>query len=133
MSLAVVDASILVAFYAAEDPRRPAVVARLASGDALFAPAHLDAEVVSALRRLSRTNPAVRAAVPAALGHLAQFPIRRTPLASLLHRMWELRDGLTAYDAAYVALAENLGGPMITCDRKMVGAAAARCAFDLIS
>ncbi|GDY30009.1 hypothetical protein GTS_16420 [Gandjariella thermophila] len=44
MSLAVVDASVLVAFYAADDPRRDAVARRLAAGHALFAPAHLDAD-----------------------------------------------------------------------------------------
>ena len=63
MSLAVVDASALVAFYAAEDPRRVTIASRLAVGDALFAPAHLDAQIVSALRGLRRTNPTLRAAV----------------------------------------------------------------------
>lgn len=133
MSLAVVDASALVAFYAAEGPRRQAVAARLAVGDALFAPAHLDAEIVSALRGLSRTNPTLRAAVPEALRHLAGFPVRRMPLAPLLPRMWELRDNLTAYDAAYVVLAERLDGTLITCDRKLAAASGPRCCFDLLT
>ncbi len=133
MSLAVVDASTLVAYYAAEDPRRATVVARLAIGDALFAPAHLDAEIVSALRGLSRPNPTLREAVPGALRHLAGFPIRRMPLAPLLQRIWELRDNITAYDAAYVALAERLNGALITCDAKLVGASGPRCRFDLIT
>lgn len=133
MSLVVVDASILVAFYVAEDPRRDSITARLGAGDALFAPAHLDAEVVSALRRLSQTNAAVRAAVPAALGHLARFPIRRMPLAPLLPRMWELRENLTTYDAAYVTLAERLDTALLTCDAKMSGASGPRCTFDVIS
>jgi len=133
VSLAVVDASTLVAFYAAEDPRRQTVAARLAVGDALFAPAHLDAEIVSALRSLSRTNPTLRAAVPEALRHLAGFPVRRMPLAPLLPRMWELRDNLTAYDAAYVVLAERLDGTLITCDGKLAGASGPRCPFDLLT
>lgn len=133
MTLVVIDASALVAFYAADDPRRQAVAARLAAGDALFAPAHLDAEIVSALRGLSRPNAALRAAVPAALRHLAGFPIRRMPLAPLLQRIWELRDNLTAYDAAYVALAERLDGMLITCDSKFAGASGARCSFELIT
>lgn len=87
MTLAVVDASALVAFYAADDPRREAVAARLAAGDALFAPAHLDAEIVSALRGLSRPNTTLRASVPAALRHLAGFPIGRMPLAPLFQRI----------------------------------------------
>jgi predicted nucleic acid-binding protein len=133
VSLAVVDASVLVAFYAADDPRRVNVVARLAVGDALFAPAHVDAEVVSALWGLSRPNPALRAAVPVALRHLARFPIRRMPLAPMLQRIWELRDNLTAYDAAYVTLAERLDGPLITCDTKLAAASGSRCAFDVIA
>lgn len=133
MSLTVVDASVLVAFYAVDEPRRDAVAARLAAGDALYAPAHLDAEVVSALRGLARPNPTLRAAVPSALRHLAGFSIRRMPLAPLLARIWELRDNLTAYDAAYVALAERLDGPLITCDGKLTGASGPRCLFDPIT
>jgi len=133
VSLAVVDASALVAFYAADDPRRAKITARLAAGDALFAPAHLDAEIVSALRGLGRANPLLRAAVPRALGHLAAIPIRRMPLAPLLQRIWDLRDTLSAYDAAYVALAERLNGPLITCDGKLSKASGPRCTFDLIT
>jgi predicted nucleic acid-binding protein len=130
--LAVIDASVLTAFYASDDPRREAVSARLASGDALFAPAHVDAEVVSALRGIARVNPRVARAVPAALRHLAGFPIRRMPLVPLLDRMWQLRSNVTPYDAAYIALAERLGGPLITCDAKLAGASRVRCSFDLI-
>lgn len=133
MSLAVVDASVLVVYYATEDPRRDTVTARLAAGDALFAPAHLDAEVVSALRGLSRPSSTLRAGVPAALRHLAGFPLRRMHLAPLLQRIWELRDNLTPYEAAYVALAERLGGPLITCDGKLAGATGPRCALELLT
>jgi len=133
VSLAVIDASVLTAFYAADDPGRAAVTARLAVGDALFAPAHMDAEVVSALRRMARSSPVLRVAVPGALRHLAGFPIRRMPLAPLLQRMWELRDNITPYDAAYVALAERLNGPLITGDVKLTAASGPRCTFDLIT
>lgn len=133
MSLAVVDASVLVAYYAADDPQRAAVVGRLAMGFRLLAPAHVDAEVVSALRGLSRANPVVRAAAPSALEHLAGMPLQRVPLAPLLQRIWELRDNLTAYDAAYISLAEALECPLITCDRKLAGAIGPRCVVDLIT
>ncbi|MGL4175631.1 MAG: type II toxin-antitoxin system VapC family toxin [Dermatophilaceae bacterium] len=133
MSLAVVDASVLVAFYAADDPRRPAVVERLGGGASLAAPAHLDAEVVSALRGLARNNPALSASVPAALRHLDGLPLRRLPLGPLLQRIWELRENLTAYDAAYVALAERLDAVMVTCDGKLAAAPGLECAIELIS
>ncbi len=132
MSLAVVDASVLTVFYAADDPRRGAVVARLGVGDTLVAPAHLDAEVVSALRGLALRHPPLREIVPAALRHLGSFPIRRLPLAPLLERMWELHDNVTPYDAAYIAIAERLGAPLITCDGKL-GAASPSCRFELIT
>ena len=133
MSLAVVDASVLTAFYASDDPRRELIVARLAVGDALFAPAHVDAEVVSALRGLSRSNPTLADFVPHALRHLAGFPIRRMALAPLMQRMWELRDNITPYDAAYVALAERLDAPLLTGDSKLVAATGPRCQFELVS
>ena len=101
-------------FYLSDDPRRADVVSRLSAGDALYAPAHLDAEVIAALRGLARVKPAVERTVPAALRHLAGFPIRRMPLGPLLDRMWELRSNVTAYGAAYVALAEQLTAPVIT-------------------
>lgn len=133
MSLAVIDASVIVAFYAADDPRRLAVSERLTAGHALFAPAHLDAEVVSALRGMVRRNAALGNAVPQALEHLAHLPLRRMPLAPLLGRMWELRDSITSYDAAYVALAERLDGVLITCDARLAGSSGSHCAFDVIS
>jgi predicted nucleic acid-binding protein len=132
VSLVVVDASVFTAFYTSDDPRRDAVVSRLSVGDALFAPAHLDAEVVSALRSLAIKSAEVSQFVPSALAHLADFPIRRMPLAPLLGRMWELRDSVTPYDAAYVALAERLDSPVMTCDVPMTKASGTRCRFDLI-
>lgn len=133
MSLAVVDASVLAAFYASDDPRREKTVEILSSGHALFAPAHLDVEVVSALRGMARGNRALTEIVPGALGHLAGFPIRRMPISPLLNRIWQLRENITPYDAAYVALAEQLGGPVITCDAKLAGSSGAQCRFDLIT
>ena len=131
--MAVIDASVLAVFYAADDPRRHAVTARLSAGDTLFAPAHIDAEVVSALRGMASRHRGLIAAVPGALRHLAGFPIRRVPLAPLLERIWELRDNVTPYDAAYVALAERLDGRLATCDAKMTGAIGPHCTFDLIT
>lgn len=132
MSLVVVDASVLAVFYAADDPRHSLVADRLAAGDALLAPAHLDAELVSALRGMARGNPGLDRVVPGALTHLARFPIRRTPLAPLLDRMWELRHDVSAYDAAYVALAQRLDAVLIACDARLASASGTSCTFDLL-
>ena len=55
------------------------------------------------------------------------------PLAQLLERIWELRGNITPYDAAYIALAERLDSPLITCDAKLTTASGASCIFDLIA
>jgi len=133
VSLAVVDASVLTAFYAADDPRHALVAQRLSAGDALFAPAHLDVEIVSALRGLARHNPGLNRIVPNALEHLAGFPIRRMPLPPLLSRAWELRHNITVYDATYVALAERLDAVLITCDARLASASGPHCIFDPIT
>jgi len=133
VSLAVIDASVLAVFYAADDPRHDLVAERLKVGDALFAPAHLDAEVVSALRGMARRSHGLEQVVPSALAHLAGFPIRRMPLPPLLERMWELRHNITAYDAAYIALAERLDAVLITCDGRLATASGPNCTFDQIT
>lgn len=48
-------------------------------------------------------------------------------------RIWELRDNLTAYDAAYVALAEALDAPLLTGDRHLARASGPRCPIELLS
>jgi predicted nucleic acid-binding protein len=133
VSLAVIDASVLVSFYATDDPLRQYAVTRLAAGNAMFAPAHVDAEVVSALRRLAHGNRVLAEAVPRALTHLAGLPLQRMPIAPMLDRIWSLRDNVTPYDAAYVALAEQLDCVLITCDAKLANATGPQCTFDLIS
>jgi predicted nucleic acid-binding protein len=88
----------------------------------VHAPAHLDVEVAQATRRLARNSIITPARGRAMLELLAEAPIRRIPLKPLLPRVWDLRGGLTAYDAAYVALAEALPAPLLTFDLKIPGA-----------
>jgi predicted nucleic acid-binding protein len=52
---------------------------------------------------------------------LSALPVRRYAHEPLLARVWSLRQNLTAYDAAYVALAEGLGATLITLDRSLAG------------
>ena len=67
-----------------------------------------------------------------ALGYLSDLPLRRYPHRLLLHRVWELRYNLTAYDAVYVSLAELLGASLLTCDRRLATAAARYTEIDLV-
>lgn len=94
------------------------------SGDdvRLHAPALLDAEVVQALRTLVAARVLTQARGRAALEILQDLPVTRHLMSPLVPRMWELRANLTAYDAAYVALAEALACPLLTFDAGMAGA-----------
>ncbi len=67
------------------------------------------------------------------MAHLSGFPLRRMPLPPLLERMWQLRRNVTAYDAAYLALAEQLNCPLVTCDAKLAGASGPRGTIELIA
>jgi predicted nucleic acid-binding protein len=67
----------------------------------------------------------------AAVLDLRALPIERVPHTALLERAWALRHNLTPYDAAYVALAEALGAPLLTADRRLARASGPRCAVEL--
>ncbi len=135
MGLIVVDASVLVDLLAADDaPRRTAARERLTGRDAIFAPAYLDIEVISAMRGLARRSAVLAADAPTLIARFLRMPIRREPLArATAERIWELRDNMTAYDAGYVALAEQLAASLLTCDRKFTAVAGLRCAVELLS
>jgi len=91
-------------------------------GKDVHAPAHLDVEVAQATRRLAANSIITPARGKSMMELLAEAPIRRIPLVPLLPRIWDLRGVLTAYDAAYVALAEALSAPLLTLDRKIPAA-----------
>ncbi|WP_165491990.1 type II toxin-antitoxin system VapC family toxin [Egibacter rhizosphaerae] len=86
---------------------------------ALATPAHLDAEVLSALARLVGGGAAAAASVDRALVELGRFPVERYPITPLLERAWALRDNVAARDAIYVACAELLGATLLTLDHKL--------------
>jgi predicted nucleic acid-binding protein len=96
-----------------------AVRARM-RGCHLHAPAHLDAEVLSAFGRLHRAGDVGAAAAGAALNALAVAPIERHPLAGLLAGAWNARERLRSIDALYVELARGLGSiALLTTDARL--------------
>jgi predicted nucleic acid-binding protein len=113
---------VLDASAAAELVLHTPMAARIAARvgvDELHAPHVIELEVCSALRTLERTRALGRAEVEQAMADLRAVEIVRHPHELLLERIWALRGNLTPYDAAYVALAEALRAPMLTCDRKL--------------
>ncbi len=67
-----------------------------------------------------------------ALQDFAEIALLRYPHDILLERIWQLRNNLTAYDAAYVALAEALEAPLLTCDRKLASAPGHRARVEVL-
>lgn len=133
MSLAVIDSSALVTLLVFDDPRAAAVEARLRKGDAFFAPTLLDYEVLSALRGIARKDPRLTDEIVAeALADLQDLPVRRMKADALLPRIWQLRHNCSAYDAAYVALAESLGAALLTCDARLGAASGVRCEVEVL-
>jgi len=135
LGLIVTDASAIVDLLAADDSsRRRAIRERLIGGDAAFAPAYLDIEVISALRGLARRNDVLGADASALIMALLRMPIRREPLTRVTaDRVWQLRENMTPYDAGYAALAEQLDAPLLTCDRKYTTVPGLRCTVELLS
>jgi predicted nucleic acid-binding protein len=127
--LIVVDASVIVDLLL----RRPGIeslVARLFRDPAWNAPHLIDLEIGHVLRRwvLMRKVSASRAEV--ALDIMQDLPIHRWPHQILMSRIWRLRENLTVYDAAYVALAEALGCALVTRDRRLASVRGVKTAVE---
>jgi predicted nucleic acid-binding protein len=128
----VVDASAMIEALL-RTPAAAAVDARLFEpGETLHAPHLLDVEVAQVVRRYVANGDIDARRGREALDDLADLRLRRYPHDWLLPRIWELRHNLTVYDAAYVALAEALDAPLLTCDRRLAAAAGSRARIDLI-
>lgn len=76
-------------------------------------------ETASVLRGLVRVSKLSESRARGALVDLVELPFIRHPHEPLLQRVWQLRLNLTAYDAAYVALAETLDATLVTCDGRL--------------
>ena len=128
----VVDASLLIEVLAG-DEMGDMVSARLAGrAGALVAPEVLDLEIIQALRRLVRSGRVSAATALEGFNVLEDLRIERFSHAPLAHRIWEFRENLTAYDAAYFALAEMLDAPLWTRDAKFAGVPGASAAVHVL-
>ena len=93
-----------------------------ARNDTLHTVYLLDVEFAQVLRRLVREGTLARKRAEEAMEDLIAVRVTRYAPVLLLNRIWQLRQNLTAYDAAYVALAEELEAPLITRDQRIAAA-----------
>lgn len=128
----VVDATVLAVALADDGPDGDTARTRLA-GEAVAAPDLIYLEVASAFRSqlANRRLDARRAGL--ALLDLAALPLSVAMHALLLPRAWELRQNLSVYDGAYVALAEALDVVLVTADTRLAGAPGLRCRVELMA
>ncbi|MBM7808319.1 putative nucleic acid-binding protein [Geodermatophilus bullaregiensis] len=124
----VVDSSVVVAALVDDGPDG-AWARHGLRGEVLAAPAHLHVEVSNVLRRAVLTQRLGRDAAALAHRDLVLLSVTTFPFEPLSDRVWALHPTVTAYDAAYVALAEELDADLWTLDRRLAGASGPRCRF----
>jgi predicted nucleic acid-binding protein len=99
--------------------------------ESLHAPHLLDLEVGQVLRRLVREGAVSVRRADQAIEDLLDLSITRYPHFVLLPRIWQLRHNFSAYDAAYIALTENIGARLITRDGRLASASGHSAAVEL--
>jgi predicted nucleic acid-binding protein len=99
--------------------------------EALHAPHLLDLEVAQVLRRLVRETLISALRAEEAVQDLMDLRVTRYPHFPFLSRIWQLRQNVSAYDAAYLALAENLGATLVTRDARLASAPGRAVAIEL--
>lgn len=128
----VVDASAVIEVLLGTPAARRITERLFAEGETLHAPHLLDVEIAQVLRRYALAGAFGSERGGEALEDLADLPIARYPHQPFLSRIWELRHNVTAYDAAYLALAEALAAPLVTRDAKLASAAGHRARIELV-
>ena len=99
-------------------------VSELIADAQLIAPEMLDAEVLSVLRRLVQAQEISEARALEALAKLEDMPVERVSHRTLTRTAWELRHNVSAYDALYVAIAQERGATLLTFDGPLTRAPA---------
>lgn len=115
----VADASAIVDLLLGEETTRARLRAALLAGAPIEAPDLLTLEVVSAVTRVARAGLLSRQDGEEVLGSYVRLPIRHRLTHPYASRIAALASRHSVYDAAYVVLAEALGAPLLTTDRRL--------------
>ncbi len=112
-------------------PPKPRLLSRFVQDTDLHAPHLIDVEALHALRRLVLAGILSEERAGEARVDLASLTIARYPLGAMADRVWSLRENFTAYDGAFVALAEALDAPLLTCDQRLAGTSGHRARVEV--
>jgi predicted nucleic acid-binding protein len=123
----VVDASAALAALLNDGPAR-----QLVSTERLHTPHLIDSEIASGLRRQVQRQQLRAADGWKALRTWRRLAVTRYPVYGLFERIWDIRENFSAYDASYVALAENLDCALVTADARLSNTAQARCPITVV-
>lgn len=123
----VADTSVVLAALTGHESSRRAL-----TDERIIAPHLIDVEIAHALRALVRGRKLTADEALTVLDVWQRMAVDRLPSHPQLHRTWELRDNLTAHDAAFVALAETHRVPLVTRDRRLAGASGLRCTIQFV-
>jgi predicted nucleic acid-binding protein len=118
----VADASAIVDLLAGA-PNAGSIAAALAPFPELDVPEHFHVEAISALRGMLLRGDLAADRAERALQLLAELRVVRHAVEPLTRTIWSMRDALTAYDAAYLAVAQNIDARLLTTDRALAAAA----------
>lgn len=121
----VLDASAALEVLLGTPAAGPIAERIFAPDQSLHVPHLFDVEVLQVVRLYCRTGEIDADRGREAVEDLEDLGVERYSHEPLLRRTWDLRDNATAYDATYLALAELLRAPLVTCDGRLVGAAKA--------
>ena len=123
----VADASAALAALLNAGPARRAL-----GSEQVHVPHLIDSEIANGLRRQVALRQIEARAGWAALDSWRRLGVVRYPIFGILGRVWQLRENLSAYDASYVALAEELDCALLTADRRLARAPGIHCSITLI-
>lgn len=128
----VVDASVLANVVGDDGPDGQRARDRIASDGDLSAPDLVDVETVAVLRKRWLEGDVTEGRFASAIDDLEDLELERYPTQYLMRRAYELRANVTAYDAAYIALAEGLGCTLVTADGRLARAPGLRCEVETL-
>ena len=127
----VLDASVVVELLVSDDLKKTKKLEIRLLSEILVAPDHMWLEVVSVITRMARSGVLSELDAQRIIQQLQRLNIRVITASSFVQRIWKLRKNVFYLDAAYLAIAEALDAPLLTCDKKLSRASGPECNFEL--